>query len=126
MWKLTEGERTEHMSMTIGNHVFDGPYTTTEDLMNDPGVFAVIVAKGNIGSLIDVGESNNVGECVENHRSKVRWNKFASAGTLCFAVLYTPGFDQAERSSIEQDIRAQYEADSQGENTANAEGKDFR
>ena len=102
------------MSITIGDHVFDGPYTTTKDLMNDPGVFAVIVAKDERGTLIDVGESNNIRECVKTHKSSTRWNRFASTGRLCFAVLYTPLFDQAERSSIEQEIRAQYEQDTQG------------
>lgn len=94
--------------------------------MNDPGVFAVIVAKDERGTLIDVGESNNVRECVESHKSKTRWNKFAYTGTLCFAVLYTPGFGQAERASIEQDIRSRYESKATAKKTGDAERENAR
>ncbi|MDF1543824.1 MAG: hypothetical protein P1R58_01835 [bacterium] len=107
----TDGRReNREMSITIGKHKFDGPYTITKDIMNDPGIFAVIVANGDRGALIDVGESNNIRECVEIHGSNTRWKKFASTGTLCFAVLYTPSYDQVERNSIEQDIRSLYES----------------
>ncbi|MEA1980697.1 MAG: hypothetical protein U9N54_06965 [candidate division Zixibacteria bacterium] len=108
------------MSITINEHVFDGPYTTTKDLMDDPGVFAVIIAKEEKGTLIDVGESNNIRKGIESHKNRVKWDRFTSAGTLCFAALYTPDFNQTERASIEQDIRAQYEKndsnDSEGSN----------
>lgn len=114
------------MSITIGNHVFDGPFAVTKELMNDPGVFAVIVAKNNRGTLIDVGESNNIRESVETNKSSARGNKFASSGNLCFAAMYTPSFDKAERASIEQDIRAQYEPDSQRENTASTDGENSK
>jgi hypothetical protein len=82
--------------------------------MNNPGVFAVIVAKDEKGILIDIGEASDVRVQVENHRSQGRWNKLASAGTLCFAALYTPGLDQADRSSIEQGIRSQYDNSGSG------------
>jgi hypothetical protein len=114
------------MSIKIGGHVFDGPFTTTKDLMNDPGVFAVIVAKDDRGTLIDVGESNNVGECIETHKSRTKWSEFASTGKLCFAVLYTPSFDEAERSSIEQEIRSHFEQDTQRKNTAGTRKGDSR
>jgi hypothetical protein len=114
------------MSITIGEHVFDGPYTTTKDLMNDPGVFAVIVAEGDRGILIDVGESNNVGECIEANKNKARWDTLASNGRLCFAVLYTPSFDQTERSSIEQGIRDQYGQNTQESNSSNTGREETR
>jgi hypothetical protein len=96
------------MSIKISDYVFDGPYTSTKDLMNDPGVFAVIVAREKKGTLIDIGESNNIKESVESHENKPRWEKIASFGTLCFATLYTPHHNRTERSSIEQNIRNQY------------------
>ncbi|MBU0984486.1 MAG: hypothetical protein KKA42_11485 [candidate division Zixibacteria bacterium] len=96
------------MSITIADHVFEGPYTSTKELMNDPGVFAVIVANGDKGALIDVGESSNVGECVENHPDKSRWHQFSTEGKLCFAVLYIPASSPSERHTIEQQIRSQY------------------
>jgi hypothetical protein len=96
------------MPITIGKHVFDGPYKTTKELTKDPGIFAVVVAKGEIGSLIEIGESNNVVECVENHPDRSRWHRFSSGGVLCYAVLYTPILSQAERHSIEQEIREFY------------------
>lgn len=97
------------MSIKIGDHIFDGPLTDTRELMNDPGVFAVIVAKQDRGSLIDVGESSDVRRGVESHESRSRWSEVATVGTLCYAVMYTPELGPAERSEIEQSIRAQYE-----------------
>jgi hypothetical protein len=76
--------------------------------VNDPGIFAVIVASGDRGSLIDLGESENVGECVERHPNKSRWKEFSSEGKLCYVVLYTPVLSQDERRSLEQEIRRQY------------------
>lgn len=96
------------MSITIAEHVFEGPYASTRELMNDPGIFAVIVASGDKGSLIDVGESNNVGECIETHPDKPRWNQFSTEGILCFAVLYTPASSPSERRSLEKKIRGKY------------------
>ena len=108
------------MSIKIGDHVFDGPFTITKDLLNDPGVFAVIVAKDKRGALIDVGESNKIRECVESHQNKIGWNKSASSGTLCFAVLYTPQSSQAERISIEQNLRTQFVRSDPGQRSSNA------
>jgi hypothetical protein len=96
------------MSITIGEHVFDGPYTNAGELDNAPGVFAVIVANGDRGALIDVGQSEDINECVASHPKKTRWREFSNKGTLCYAVLYTPAFSRDERDSIQRDIREQY------------------
>jgi hypothetical protein len=103
-----EGVREEHMSITIGKHVFEGPYRSTQDLTNDPGIFAVIAAQGERGSLIDVGESSEIGTCVQSHPNKNRWDQFSSEQRIYYAVLYTPSLDQPERRSIEHEIRKQY------------------
>ena len=96
------------MSITIGDQVFDGPFQSAEELDDDAGVFAVIIANGDRGTLIDVGETESVGTGILNHPDKSRWQAFTSEGTLCYAVLYTPTFSPEERKSIEQNIRNEY------------------
>ncbi len=96
------------MSISIGEQVFEGPFVNAQELKNDPGVFAVIVAKGDKGSLIDIGESNSVGECVACHPDQARWQAFSSEGQICYAVLFTPELDEQERKSIELDIRRKF------------------
>jgi hypothetical protein len=103
-----EGAKEGHMSITIANHVFEGPYRSTRDLTNDPGIFAVIAAKGDRGSLIDVGESDEIGTCVQSHPNKNRWEQFSPEQIISYAVLYTPSLGQPERRAIEQEIRKQY------------------
>ena len=96
------------MSIIIGEHVFDGPFQSTQELANDPGVFAVIVANGDSGTLIDVGESSGICDRVLSHPDRPKWQTFSSAGTICYAVLYTPTLNQIERKTIEKSIRTQY------------------
>lgn len=111
------------MSIRIGEHVFDGPYITSKDLLSNAGVFAVIVVSEGRGALIDVGESENVRECVENHRNRARWSEVTSAGKLCFATLYTPDFSQAERHSIEQGIRQHFQVGKSTSKTNDTKGE---
>lgn len=93
------------MSIKLGEHVFDGPFTSTKDLNCESGIFGVIIANQESGSLIDLGETDNIRKCIENHMNKPKWNGLTSEGTICYAVLYTPEFNKQERSHIEQEIR---------------------
>lgn len=111
------------MSIRIGEHVFDGPYITSKDLLSNAGVFAVIVVSEGKGALIDVSESDNVRECVENHPNRARWSNYTSAGKLCFAALYTPDVSQADRHSIEQGIRQHYQVSKSTSKTNDTKGE---
>jgi hypothetical protein len=97
------------MSITIGKYNFDGPYTTTDNLYDRSGIYAIL-DKRNDGKYypIDVGESATVKTRVENHDRQESW-KSNQQGTLTVAVYYTPNLQQSGRMVVEQEIRGKYD-----------------
>jgi hypothetical protein len=95
------------MSITIGRYSFNGPYTSTNDLEDRSGVYAIHCHRDNEYNIVDIGESATVKTRVENHDRKECWKRNC-IGALTFSVYYTPGLQQAGRIEIEQDIRKQY------------------
>jgi len=93
------------MSISICGYTFEGPYTSTEYLKNQAGVY-VILDKRSDGKwwVIDVGESTEVKNRVENHDRSGCWQR-NNSGTLGIAVLYTPGWSAEQRRSLESKIR---------------------
>ena len=96
------------MSITIGKYTFDGPFTSTDELEDRSGVYAIVCKKGGKLYLIDVGESATVKTRVENHDREDCWKENCQ-GTLAFAVYYTPKLQQPRRMAVEQEIRSQYD-----------------
>ena len=95
------------MAITVGNYSFEGPYTSTENLQDKPGVYAIHCCIDSNYYLIDVGESTTVKSRIENHDRKDCWTRNCN-GTLTVSVLYTPNIQQAGRKEIEQELRKQY------------------
>ncbi len=91
--------------INIGNHQFEGPYTTTDSLDDRSGVY-VILDHRNDGKyyLLDCGESATVKTRVGSHDRQPCWN-IHSFGTLNVAVYYTPNLQQSDRMEVEQSIR---------------------
>lgn len=87
-------------------HNFEGPFTSKKDLKNLSGVYVVLGKNLNKYSLIDVGESGNVRERVENHDREDCW--LGQTSFPEYAVLYTPYETQAFRRKIEKEIRERF------------------
>jgi hypothetical protein len=93
------------MTAQVGGYAFEGPYTSNDDLKDEPGLYAVVCqSAGNTFALIDVGESAMVKKAVENHTRKESWTSYCRTGQAV-AVFYTPDLQEAQRQSIEQEIR---------------------
>lgn len=92
------------MSITVCGYEFDGPYSSTDSLEDRSGVYAILCYANSRYSTLDVGESAEVKSRVENHDRKDCWRKHC-AGTIAYAVRYTPGLQQPGRKEIEEDIR---------------------
>lgn len=90
--------------MTIQNYNFDGPYTSTNELKNIPGVYVILSQLGSDYSPIDVGESEYIKSRIENHDRKDCWNR-NSLGSLCVSVHYTSHLTEVKRREIESEIR---------------------
>jgi len=95
------------MSITIGNYKFDGPYTDTDNLENKSGVYAILSSDNGKYNVIDIGESSDVRDRVENHDRKECWFRNCS-GEIEIAVLYTPNQQQSGRMQIEQELRKKF------------------
>lgn len=95
------------MSITIGRHIFEGPYRTTNDLRDQSGVYAIIDQRTNGNFVLDVGESAAVKSRIASHDRVDSWSK-CRQGVLGVAVCYTPNAQQFGRMAIEQEIRNQF------------------
>lgn len=91
------------MSIKIAGYSFEGPYSLTSSLKKRSGVYAVVCA-GSSTTLLDVGESADVRDRVENHDRKSCWKRNCSS-TIKYAAHYISG--EKERKKIEQAIRKQ-------------------
>lgn len=93
------------MSFKLCGYSFEGPYSTTSSLENRSGVYLILKDNKNIikSDVVDVGESAEVRNRVENHDRESCWKRNAS--TIYYAVHYTPHAQQSGRMEIEQALR---------------------
>jgi hypothetical protein len=92
------------VSITIGNLSFDGPFAGTSQLKSLSGVYAILGRGTGNWIVVDVGESGNVKDRVENHDRKLQW-KGSGHATLGVAAFYC---DAAIRMKVEKQLRQQY------------------
>lgn len=96
------------MSINIDNHSFEGPYSSAAPLANKAGVYTILCQNNGNYHVMDVGESSEVKDRVENHDRKPCWTARCNSN-LSVAVLYTPHLQQQGRRVIEQAIRKKYD-----------------
>ncbi len=94
------------MAIQIGNYNFDGPFTTTGHLLNRSGVYAILSKNrtANAWSVVDIGESGDVRERIENHDRKDCWSR-QNQGELAVAAVYV---NEAQRTAIERELRVRF------------------
>ena len=94
------------MGITIGNHSFDGPFTSTSQLRAQSGVYAILGrgAAGGNWIVLDIGESGDVRSRVETHDRKLQWQNCGHT-SLSVAALYC---DATTRTAVEQTLRLHY------------------
>lgn len=90
------------MSITIEGYEFEGPFTSTDSLKSLSGVY-VIHYKNSEGKYtrLDVGESEDVKDRVENHDRKNCWSRNAH-GNITVSAYYC---NENERIKLEKIIR---------------------
>ena len=93
----------------ICGYTFAGPFGATAGLMNAPGVYVILDNRADSASygVLDVGESGDVRDRIENHDRKACWMTNAS-GVAVVAVRYMPYSTADERRDIEHRIRMTY------------------
>jgi len=96
------------MGIIIAGYSFEGPFTSTDNLEDRAGVYAILCDKDDKYYVIDAGESARVKTRVDNHDRKDCWKRNCT-GTLKVAVYYTPNMQQQGRMQVEQEIRDKYD-----------------
>ena len=90
------------MSFSRWDHEFDGAYTDPNRLRESAGVYVIWCKVGNDWSILDVGESDNVRERINNHNRADCWTQNC-VDTIYYSAAYIS--DPQERSNLEQHIR---------------------
>ena len=91
------------MNIGMGRYSFEGPFDSTSDLRNESGVYAILGRHTihHTWKAVDIGESEDVKKCVENHDRKYRWKTIGYA-LLSYAAYYC---GKTDRSVIEKELR---------------------
>lgn len=100
------------MGLTIegksGNkYYFNGPFSTTGELEDKSGVYAILCRKDDELHFVDLGESSEVRTRVEDHDRKDCWEENCNRN-LRYAVYYIEHGKKPSRVEVEQDIRGKY------------------
>jgi len=94
------------MPIQIAGYQADGPFGNTQPLEHQSGVYVILGRNDQYSnwSVVDVGESQNVRDRVENHDRKPCWRGqgYAEFGV---AAIYA---DHANRMVIERQLRTQF------------------
>jgi len=93
------------MAITIAGYAFEGPFVINVELKHTFGIYVILCWKNGQYSYIDVGESGDIHDRIANHERRPCWVNNCS-GQLAIAVLYTPGWTQEQRSTLERRIRS--------------------
>lgn len=85
------------------DYEFDGTYSDTRFLRPEPGVYIIWCDSGNIRTFLDVGESDNVLDRINNHERKDCWFQNCQ-GIIQHSVVYIA--DQKERRDLVDRIKS--------------------
>ncbi|MEI7641316.1 MAG: hypothetical protein WCJ46_07425 [bacterium] len=101
------------MAIKLGKYDFEGPYQSTRQIFDKPGVFAVLATEPGAQAkfyLIDVGEAEKSRTIMESPDNLVKWTKAAHGlGKLAVAIHYSSDRTQAERAKIVEEVRKAFE-----------------
>jgi hypothetical protein len=95
------------MIIHIAEYIFEGPYSSIEEVGERPGIFSITCVDKGKYYLLDVGHSNNVRAAIISHERSYLWQEY-KRGEIMYAVMYAEGFSQEERQSVEEVIRNTY------------------
>ena len=94
------------MSLQIGKYQAEGPYTDTINLKRLSGVYVILGRSNQAASwnVLDVGESGDIRERIENHDRKDQWKR-CGHNYLAVAPIYV---NALQRTHVEQELRQQF------------------
>jgi hypothetical protein len=93
------------VKIIVGGYEFDGPFESTALTYSEPGLFAILIKKGNNYMVLDVDETSQMKPHIENHSRHPCWEEFAGIHPVLYAAMYTPGIDRDQRRKTVDEIR---------------------
>jgi hypothetical protein len=97
------------MSIQIHSLNFEGPFSSTVSLAHRSGIYVVLAqTDGNTFQVIDVGESSDVKDRIENHDRSLCWARNVNGKPIVYSVYYTLGHTVDQRCKLETAIRNVY------------------
>ena len=93
------------MSINLAGYIFEGPYDSTVSLKNQGGTYVILTKTPGVNTILDVGESHEVKNRVENHDRSSCWSKNSGGKDIQYAVRYA---SESERRNVEQAVRQRY------------------
>lgn len=94
--------------MNIGRYIFEGPFSSINQIRETSGIYAVICSDGSKQFVVDIGSSGQLKTRLANHERRDCWLSQCH-GILAFAILYTPNYTDDQRTEIESELRKQYD-----------------
>ena len=99
------------VNVTIGGHPFACYPLASTGFINIAAVYVVLcVAQGGSWTVLDVGQSGELGERIENHSRRDSWFRHCPTGNIWVCVHPTPTnqFSKEQRLALERSLRQRY------------------
>lgn len=90
------------MSFNRWDHEFDGAYTDPNSLQSAAGVYVIWCKTDNNWTILDVGESDDVRDRINDHDRSDCWRRKCK-GTIYYSATYID--NASDREELEQKIR---------------------
>ncbi len=95
------------MSILIGALEFEGPFLDFDSLSDEPGIYAVLCEIQGEFELVELGDSEQVRECLIHHPERDSWHDNCPA--LAVAVHYTADITTNERHEIRENLEQNFD-----------------
>lgn len=93
------------LSSHLGSHVFQGPFTSNQQLPVASGVYAITtLALNQLHTVLDVGESHNIQERISVHERSQQWSNNVIQGLYAWVYIC----DERTRMALESALRLAY------------------
>lgn len=99
------------MAIVIGPIEFEGPYSDSSQLKEEPGLYALLCESKGEFELIELEEASCVKHCLEAEEytsNKQFWQEMSSS-KLQAAVHYTPQLSREQRQAMKLSLMQEFE-----------------
>lgn len=100
------------MAIVIGPLEFEGPYTDSSELREEPGLYALLCESKGEFELIELEEASSLKHCLEaeEYTSNKRFWQEMSQSCLQAAVHYTPELSREQRQAMKVRLMMEFES----------------